>query len=225
MITATYSNITIAQSTFKDNRRYEILTFNHCNVTIISSTFIKNDGNLLYERNLIDNTMTVSTLTIMSCEFRNNYLSNKLEYLLDIPNSDILIYDTKFIGNKARILNASRSVTTHNSTFKYNHGSAMNLIKCIVDIFNSVFNNNEAVTTRLRNSTIHIHGSEFKENVAERSGAAIQCSGIKSLVIFKGICTLADNQAITGGAIFLDCRAQIAHGACNSDNSQQHSII
>ena len=218
VISAAHSNITIAQSIFKNNIEYEILTFYHCNATIVSTTFIDNAGNLLHERNPtfrldIDAIMTVSTLTIMSCEFRNNYLNNS-QCILDMPISDISIYDTKFVGNKACVLKAFESViNTDNSTFKRNYGLAMHLTYCKVDIHNSVFNNNEDGALRLWSTIAHIYGSEFRENIAKSTGGAIQCSS--GLVSFSETCILADNQAKQGGAIYLSYRVRCfaANGA------------
>ena len=57
MINATNGYITIAQSTFKDNDyvgsavSFEMFSFFCRNVTIVSSTFIDNDGRLLFVRN------------------------------------------------------------------------------------------------------------------------------------------------------------------------------
>ena len=161
-----------------------------------------------------------STLTITGCEFRNNDQSSKyipFNNIIDVHNSDILtIYDTNFIGNKATVLLyvIESFVNTHNSTFKYNHGSIMYTTDCKVDIYNSIFNNNEAGALKLRSTIIHIHGSEFKENVEKGKGGAIQCSD-KSLISFSEICTLADNRAEQGGAMYLYYTVQclIAYGA------------
>ena len=223
LINAVYSNITIAQSTFKDNDpvriNFEILTFIYCNTTIVNSTFVNNAGTVLSIRNFgfISKTTIIvltHTLTITSCEFRNNHNSSLYHsILIDVYNSDIIsIYDTKFVGNKAvTILYARGSVViTVNSTFKYNHGSAMDMTDCKIDIFNSVFNNNGAGALRMWNTIIHIHGSEFKEN----TGGAIKCFDV-SLISFSETCTFTDNQAEQGGAIYLSSRVQcfVTHGA------------
>ena len=122
------------------------------------------------------------------------------------------IYNTKFISNRVdKILYTKESViNTDNCTFKYNRGPAMYLNKCKVDILNSVFNNNEAGALRLWHTIIHIHGSEFKENVNKgiRSyymgrGGAIYSSD-ETIISFSDVCTFADNQAEQGGAIYLE---------------------
>ena len=233
MINAENSNITIAQSTFKDNYvgsniNFEMFTIIYCNITIVRSTFIDNDGRLLSVRNYKDvNVVTsviplVSTLTITGCELRNNYQStgdNIFSRMIDVRNSDILlIFDTKFISNNiTKTLYVEESViNTDNCTFKYNHSLAMLLKNCTVSIFNSVFKNNEAGAIRLWDTKIHIHGSEFKENVERRSGwgGAIYSSG-ETLISFSEVCMFADNQAEKGGKLYLDQSVQcfIAHGA------------
>ena len=226
-IEAAYSNITIVQSTFNNyvGINSEMLKFLFCNTTIVSSTFIDNGGTLLL-LNFVRNTLNdykmmqlPNTLTITGCEFRNNHQSSEFLFIpiIDVYNSDISsIHDTNFIDNKAYIvLRAEESVvTTHNCTFKYNHGLAMVMTYCKVDIFNSVFYNNKAEgTLYLGESIVQIHGSEFKENVGKHRGA-IQCFG-ETFISFSETCTLADNHAKQGGAIYLRFRARclIAHGA------------
>ena len=84
VINATNSNITIAQSIFKDNYvefHFEMLTFINCNIMIICSTFINNDGpNLLYINRGYNSEagstiVRASTLIIIitGCEFRNSH--------------------------------------------------------------------------------------------------------------------------------------------------------
>ena len=161
------------------------------------------------------NTSTI----IIGCEFRNSQQNTEHYSMIfidsDVNNSDsdvLSIYDTKFINNKAnKILYAVESdINIDNSTFIYTHGLAMDLCTCIVDIFNSVFNNNEAGALKLFNTIIHIHGSEFKENAKD---GAIHSSS-KSFISFSGVCTLVGNQAKQGGAIYLNQGAQcfVAYG-------------
>ena len=229
LINAVNSNITIVQSTIRDNVRsnYGILTLINCNITIISSNFINNDGMLFSVSNFAHNLEGGSTIPLAStstiiigCEFRNSQQNTEHYSMIfidsDVNNSDsdvLSIYDTKFINNKAnKILYAVESVINiDNSTFKYTHGLAMDLCTCIVDIFNSVFNNNEAGALKLFNTIIHIHGSEFKENAKD---GAIHSSS-KSFISFSEVCTLVGNQAKQGGAIYLNQGAQclIAYGA------------
>ena len=63
------------------------------------------------------------------------------------------------------------------------------------------------------NTVTHIHSSEFKNNTAKIRGGAFFCDG--SLLIFYEICTLSDNHAELGGAIYLCDNTQcfITHGA------------
>ena len=230
VITATNSNITIAQSTFKDNVRikYEILKFISCNATVTSSTFIGNDGRLLlkfvrsYE--IIMSTIPVaSTLTITGSEFRNNNQSTGDGVIIVVSGSDaFLIYGTNFFSNKAaKILYTKKSiVNTDNCTFQYNQGSAMFIDNCKVDIFNSVFDRNKAGALRLQNSTIHIYGSEFQGNgrKGEGEGGAIHCMG-ETFISFYETCTFTSNQAEKGGAIYFAKRSRVqwfvayGHGA------------
>ena len=136
-------------------------------------------------------------------------------------NSDILsIYDTKFISNKATlsIVHVTESVvSTDNCMFKYNHGLTMNLNKCQVDIFNSVFSNNQVESAlSLWSTIIHIHGSEFKENVDRRSGSGGAIYSFReTLISFSEVCTFADNYAYQGGALYLGWNVQcfLARGA------------
>ena len=138
LINATHSNITIVQSTFKDNVRikHEIFEFIYCNTTIVNSAFINNDGpTLLSVRKFgeVGSITTVprltTTMNITSCEFRNNHRRNNhrsnlnddhfLTRTFDVNNSDILlIYDAKFISNKVdKILHAKESaINTDNYT-------------------------------------------------------------------------------------------------------------
>ena len=216
MIDATNSNITVAQCVFKDNNyvgsinNSKMFSCFSCNITIVRSAFIDNDGKLLFVTNDEMILSLTSTLTMISCEFKNNH--HNFSQLIDVHNSDmILICDTNFTSNKmAKILYAEESIIKAvNCTFKYNHGSAMLLIKCKVHIFKSVFNNNEAYAAlRLRNTMVHIHGSEFKENVNTgtyrnigRGGAIYSLD--KIIVSFSETCTFMGNQADQGGAIYL----------------------
>lgn len=164
-------------ATFKDNVKInDNNEFIHCNFTIINSTFINNEGRLLYARKYVVNEIPlINALTIIGCEFRNNNAS-AFNSMIDVYYSDILIYDTKFISNKAVIIfYAEKSViNTDNCTFKYNNGSAMDLSYCKVNIFNSVFNNNDASALNLQRTTIHIHGSEFKENHIEKGLGGVE---------------------------------------------------
>ena len=231
VINAANSNITIAQNTFKDNVRinYEMLKFIYCNITIINSTFIQNDGPTLlsvrkFGHNDSEVQATARSFTIITgCEFRNNHQSVEQYYyashIIEVHYADISINDTKFISNKiAKILYAKESViNTDKCTFKYNHGSAMDLNNCKVDVFNSVFNNNEARALELWNTIINIHGSEFKENVEKSipGGAIYSASDSETLIRFSEVCTFADNHAELGGALYLGEFVQcfIAHGA------------
>jgi hypothetical protein len=96
-INATNGNITIAQGVFKDNdcigssNNPEMLSCFNCNITIISSTFIDNEGKLLFVRKLNYDVSEMipltSTVTIIGCEFRNNHYN--LSFLIDVHNSDI----------------------------------------------------------------------------------------------------------------------------------------
>ena len=238
VISASNSNITIAHCTYKGNHGVSrstsvdiesILFFTHCNVMIVNSTFIDNEGELLYvtihghgrdniaalvQRNL-------NTLTITGCEFRNN----DPEAMIHVQNSNVSINDTKFIGNRARkSLSAFRSlVHIDKSAFKHNDGSAINLKECTVHIFNSVYDsNNQAIkgeyggTPAYYRTDIHIHGSEFKNNgyYTYTRGGAIYCLD-ETIINFSETCTLAYNHADQGGAIYLDHSVKIfvAHGA------------
>ena len=213
MITAQHSNITILQSTIKNNQHtlnsQGILFFNgHCNVTIIQSIFIDNEGKILYAKSS-SQAKDFNTLAVTGCEFRNNYANR--EYSLRIMYSEIVITDTKFISNRVTRspVSAFKSkVKIDKCTFKYNYDSAIDLNQCIVDIFNSVYDGNRAVeyldggALISRSTLIHIHSSEFKNNTAKRQGGAIYCLG-ESCINFEN-CTLADNQAEQGGAIYLN---------------------
>jgi predicted outer membrane repeat protein len=216
MIKAANSNITIAQSTFKDNViRYEMITFIYCNVTIVNSTFINNDCDslltvsnlsLVYQYHELGSIAAIaSTSTITGCEFRNNH--QQFGGMIHVYNSDaLLIYDTKFVSNGVEyVLQVTNTVTiTENSTFVYNRGSAMHLTLCEVNIINSVFNNNEACALESTNNIIHIRGSEFKGNVEEYGKGGAMISSGKTVIRFSEICTFADNRAKQGGAIYLD---------------------
>ena len=76
-----------------------------------------------------------------------------------------------------------------------------------MDIFYSVFNNNEGGALNLQDTIIHIHGSEFKENDNSGRGGAIYSSG-GTLIRFNKVCTFANNRAILGGALYLDNSVQ-----------------
>ena len=262
-----YSNITIAQCTFRnnhvDNSSQEAILFSYCNVNvmIVNSTFIYNEGWLVVVETAI---ARQNTLTITGSEFKNNsyfpeawYTNNvtlihaekcnttitdtifinngatvrhhRYKAILHVNRSDVLITDTKFIQTDRAsyyFLFALRSVLSiYKSAFKHNHGSAIYLKECTVDILDSVCDNNNndnnwkseyggALT--LHNTVIRIHGSEFKSNVAKfnYTGGAISCSG-RSRISFSETCTLTYNHAERGGAIYLDRSVQgfIAHGA------------
>ena len=62
-------------------------------------------------------------------------------------------------------------------------------------------------------SIIHIRNSNFKKNGAEFAGGAMHC-GASSIFLYE-TCTLTDNHAEHGGAIYLDYLVQyhITHGA------------
>jgi predicted outer membrane repeat protein len=103
--------------------------------------------------------------------------------------------------------------------FKHNNGSAISFGKCMVNIFDSVYDSNQgredefggAITSY--DSNIHIHSSEFKKNVAKFGGGAMFYE--QSWIFFYEICTLSDNHAQHGGAVYLyyDVQYHIAHGA------------
>ena len=221
MINAASSNISITQSTFNNIRVYrssKILKFIDCNVTIVNSTFVNNIcDELITVRNSVyydlgSITAMASTSIITGCEFRNNHRSSVLAIssIIGVYNSDaVSICDTKFISNEvAHSLEAENSViNTDNCTFKYNHGSAMDLSFGKVNIVNSVFNNNEACVLKSWRTIIHIRGSEFKSNSEKYEGGAI-CSSGEMLITFSEVCTFADNQAEQGGAIYLDLGAR-----------------
>lgn len=215
MISAAHSNITIAQCTFKDNLSdfyYSdgIFLSSYSNVMIVNSTFITNDGNLIYVticgHDVVPTTVTGSSLTITGCEFRNNY--NNVDAVIGVKDSDVSIVDTKFIYYREQgCLRAYASlVTIEGCAFEYNDGLVITLRQCTVDIVNSMFQASESFSDggvlSLRSSVIHIHGTKFKNNVAQRKGGAIYCFD-ESWISFSKICTLAYNQAEQGRAIYL----------------------
>ena len=78
VITAANSNITIAQSTFKDNVRikYETFKFIYCNTTIVNSAFINNDGPVLLSVRKFGEVGSITavprlstTMNVTGCEF------------------------------------------------------------------------------------------------------------------------------------------------------------
>ena len=180
MITLTASSLVLVKCTFEDNVGLAMINAENSNITIEHS-IVKNNQILL----------------------RRSYT-----HIIEVDISNLLIYDTIFIGNKANIiLHIKESVvSTVNSTFKHNHGSVMDMTNCKMDIHNSVFNDNGYGVLNLRYSKIQIYGSEFKGNVGI-TGGAINCFG-ESLISFSEICTFTDNQAIRGGAVYLNYKAQ-----------------
>ena len=220
LISAEYSNITVAQTTFSNNSVSSILSYTFCNSKFINSTFISNTG---VTSTILHGTGIASlsnTLMFTGCEFRNNY--NGLEAIVVVHNFDnVSIIDTRFINNRAksslRIFNSVVSIDK--SVFKLNYGSAITFRICTVNIFDSVYDSNQgredefggAITSH--DSVIHIHNSDFKKNGAEFTGGAMYCEG--SLIFLYGTCTLTDNRALHGGAVYLhqDVQYHIAHGA------------
>ena len=169
VISAKYSNITVAQTTFSNNTVSSILSYNACNSKFVNSTFISNRG------------MLVPFVT-----HDNNYHGQGA--IVIVNNSDISIIDTRFVNNSCRAspsLHISNSVVSINkSVFKYNYDSAITFWKCrTVNIFDSVYDGNQgrvyiedfqiggAITAYY--SVIHIHSSDFKRNIAIFGGAII----------------------------------------------------
>ena len=230
MISATQSNITLAQSIFRDNSAdfriyFSVLLFRYCNVMIVNSIFIDNVSTLMEVT--VDETVTTtardsSALTLIGCEFRNNYNDLLGAAIINVENSDVSIIKTKSINNTAEYyLFAFKSVINiDRSTFSHNHGSAIYLKKCTADILNSVYNSNQGVrrlsggALTSRDATIRIHSSEFKNNIAHTSSGAIYCLS-EDVIIFSGICILANNRTDMGGALGLqlDVQCFVAKGA------------
>ena len=229
MITANHSNITIMQCIFRDNLSVlyysdGILLYSYSNVMFVNSTFINNEGRIMDVKiRGLDVVPTIArdlnSLIIIGCEFRNNY--NDLGAIISVENSAVSIMDTKFINNIARSLFARRSnVYIDKSDFKYNHGSVINLVTCTVDVFKSVYESNQGGFSRggaaltSNRAVIHIHGSEFKNNVAKSRGGAIYCVG-ESLISFNETCTLTYNHAERGGAVYIGDSVQcfVEYGA------------
>jgi predicted outer membrane repeat protein len=219
-ISAKYSNITAAQTSFSNNTVVSlILSYKFYNFKHINSTFISNRGMLPNSELLHANGVTSSSTFIFTgCEFRNNY--NNLRAIIVVQNSDVSITDTRFTNNREegpslRIFNSVVSIDR--SVFKLNgFESAISFRECTVNIFDSVYDSNQgrsggAITSH--DSVINIHSSDFKKNVAIFGGGAIYCKA--SLIFFYKICTLTDNHAKEGGAIRLHNHAQyhVAHGA------------
>ena len=214
MISAKYSNITVVQTTFSNNTDSLILSNNSCNSKFVNSTFISIRGMLV--RGIGVATLS-NTLMFTGCKFRNNYRAIKI---IEVQNSDISIIDTRFTNNSAenslRIFNSVVSI--NKSVFKHNFGT-LALRDCTVNIFNSVYDSNQGSemdfggAIMLHDSNIQIHNSEFKKNIADTRGGAIYCK--RSSIFFYGTCTLSDNHAQEGGAVFLhqDVQYHVAHGA------------
>ena len=218
MISVMHSNVTIVRNTFSNNSD-TIFFFRYCGVTLINSTFVYNEGNLIHARDK-------NTLKITGCKFWKNYIDiekNADLFIIDVEKTDVSIVETEFIHNTAGFLISviQSDAIIFKSSFCYNHGSAIYLKKCTIDIFNSVYDSNVAITSSVgdaltsHSSTINIHSSEMKNNsVISSSGGAISCFN-GDLVVFNGTCTVADNHAEKGGAIYLGDNAQcfIAKGA------------
>ena len=113
LISATHSNITIAQSTIRDNyiggeSSGDMVIFNsYCNVIIINSAFTGNEGTLLICAREYDVAARVgrdsNTLTITGCEFRNNTNYDNIPgAIIFVQNSDVVIIDTNFIDNRGK---------------------------------------------------------------------------------------------------------------------------
>ena len=104
-------------------------------------------------------------------------------------SSEISIIGTNFTDNRAMSsFVAYMSVVSINRTlFKYNdaYGSAVELSKSIVDIYNSVYDSNNinhqgifhlcggSALSSCNRTRIHIYGCEFKNNTAKIRGGAI----------------------------------------------------
>ena len=219
MVSAKYSNITVAQTTFSNNTAFLILSNNFCNSKFVNSTFISNRGMLV--RGITVATLS-NTLTFTGCEFRNNYNYDRgRAILLAAKDSDISIVDTRFTNNRAinSVYILSSVISIDKSVFEHNYGSAILFRECTVNIFDSVYDSNQgeenefggAITSY--KSVIHIHNSDFKKNGAKFAGGAISCEA--SLIYFYETCTLNYNRAKVGGAVYLNIHVQyhIAHGA------------
>ena len=160
-----------------------------------------------------------NTLMFTGCEFSNNYYNG--QGAIEVQNSDISIIDTRFSNNRAiSSLHMSNSVVNiDKSVFKHNYASAITFSECTVNIFDSVYDSNQgegnkfggAITSH--DSVVHIHNSDFKKNGAKLAGGAMYCEG--SSIFLYEICTLSDNHAEQGGAVYLhqDVQYHIAHGA------------
>jgi predicted outer membrane repeat protein len=219
VISAKYSNITVAHTAFSNNTVFSILSYNFCNIRFVDSTFISNGATFTLLHGSSIATLS-NTLMLIGCEFRNN---NGLESMIIVQDHNIHISDTRFTNNRAALdsLRIFKSfVSIDRSVFKHNYGSAITLSECTVNIFDSVYDSNQgrdlrdefggAITSY--DSDIHIYSSEFKKNVAK--GGAMFCHDA-SLIFFYETCTLTDNHAFEGGAIYLQQHVQchIAHGA------------
>ena len=80
---------------------------------------------------------------------------------------------------------------------------------------NSVYDGNFGLLVLSSHDTIiHIHGTDFKNNVGTRWGRGAVYAEGSSILAFSESCTLAYNSAAQGGAIYLDNYVQciIAHG-------------
>ena len=220
MISAEYSNITVAQTIFSNNIVFSILSYSFWNSELINSTFIGNRG-MSPTSELIDihAASLSSTLMLTGCEFRNNYGT---EAILAVQDSDIIsIFDTRFSNNSANSsLHISNSVVSINkSVFKHSYGSAVTFSECTVSIFDSVCDSNQGAGNKFGgaitsyDSVVHIHNSDFKKNGAKFAGGAMYCEG--SSIFLYETCTLSDNHAEQGGAVYLhqDVQYHIAHGA------------
>ena len=217
MISAGYSNITVTQTTFSNNTVFSILSYYLCNSKFANSTFISNEVTL----HGISVATLSNTLMFIGCEFRNNNIDNGLGTLVSVRNSDISIVDTRFINNRAKssLYIFDSIVSIDKSVFQHNYGSAITFRECTVNIFDSVYDSNQgrghnlggAITSH--DSNIHIHSSEFKRNFAKFTGGAMHCEA--SLIFVYETCTLTDNHAKQGGAVYLHRHVQyhICHGA------------
>ena len=223
VISAEYSNITVAQTTFSNNTVSLILSFVFSISKFVNSIFISNRAMLVHGISTIASVATLSkfnTLMFTGCEFRNNYYNG--QGAIEVQNSDISIIDTRFTNNRGisslRIF--SSVVNINKSIFEHNYGSTIALRNCTVNILDSVYDGNQAGRRTefggaiiSYDSVIHIHSSEFKKNVAKVSGGALFCEA--SLIFFYETCTLNDNRAQLGGAAYLskDVQYHIADGA------------
>jgi predicted outer membrane repeat protein len=223
VISAEYSNITVAQTTFSNNTVSSTLSYNFCNLKFVNSTFISNRGKLITSTMFHGISVATSSNTLMftGCEFSyNNGLGSGV--IVVVRNSDVSIKDTRFTNNSAspslRIFNSDISIDR--SVFKHNYGSAIAFRECTVYIFDSVYDSNQGRETEYggaitaHDSNIYIHSSEFKKNVASfTGGGAIFCEA--SMIFFYEICTFSDNHAQQEGAIYLhrDAQYHVANGA------------